>query len=240
MYVEKPETAKRFSIALKKRAKLLSRGEVLLCPPFTLLPTLSEQFKRSSAVRLGAQTLAPGLDPKYTGGITAGMLKAFGASAVIVGHSERRAAGESDEDVRMQIAAAHAGKLAAILCVGERERDASGSHFSFIEHQLSVALKDKPTGKLIVAYEPVWAIGKSAQDAMRPQELEEMSIFIRKTLANILGRERAQKVPVLYGGSVEGSNARELFTEGSIAGFLVGHASTDERQFLEILEACLA
>jgi triosephosphate isomerase len=158
-----------------------------------------------------------------------------------VGHSERRAAGDSDETVHAALRAAAGAGLVSILCVGETERDAGGAHFSFVEGQLSSALKDFPkqsASKLVVAYEPVWAIGKTAADAMKPQELREMAIFIKKTLAGIFERKAALRVPILYGGSVEPENARALIAEGGVGGFLVGHASTSVDSFIEILKQC--
>jgi triosephosphate isomerase len=178
------------------------------------------------------------------------MLKGVGASYVIVGHSERRlsaqagAQGESDESVRAQIENAYAAKLTPILCVGEKERDPGGAHFSLIESQLTSTLsalgRSALGGKnipLVVAYEPVWAIGKSAGDAMRGSDLREMSIFIRKTLADMFDRKAAMRVSILYGGSVEGENAHALLSEGDVQGFLVGHASAGLDSFIDILKA---
>jgi triosephosphate isomerase len=124
--------------------------------------------------------------------------------------------------------------------VGETERLPDGSHFSYIAAQLSSALEGAlpHAAKMLVAYEPVWAIGKSATEAMQPSELEETVIFIRKTLADLLGRSDALKVPILYGGSVEGENAHALLTQGGVNGFLVGHASATLNSFVEILKAC--
>jgi triosephosphate isomerase len=239
MYVQKPEEAKRYAHALKRRAQLLSKAEVTLAPAFTLLPTLALALGKSKTIRLGAQTLSAYTEAPHTGDISAAMLKAVGATSVIIGHSERRHAGESDEQIRQELRAAHSANLAAVLCIGEEERDPSGSHFTVIEKQLAAALKDKTSGKLLIAYEPVWAIGKSASDAMRPNELEEMAIFIRKTLADVLGRQSVPKVPILYGGSVEPENAGALMKEGNVSGFLIGHASADTGSLLQILEACL-
>ncbi len=157
---------------------------------------------------------------------------------VIVGHSERRAQGETDDMVRAQIERAQEAGLTAVLCVGEKEQDATGAHFNLIAGQLTKALSGTniTSIKLVIAYEPVWAIGKSAVEAMTPPDVREMVIFIRKTLADILGRPAAVKVPILYGGSVEGTNARQLLEEGGVGGFLVGHASADWNSFNEILK----
>lgn len=237
MYVEKPETAKKFMTTLKRRTQLLSKTDVVIVPPFTLLPSLSASIGKNKNIRLGAQTISPFSEEKHTGDISAPMLKVLGVSVVIVGHSERRALGETDDMVRAQIKAVHNANMTVVLCVGEIERDAQGSHFGVIEAQLTGALKDKTGGKLIVAYEPVWAIGKTAGEAMKPAELQEMVIFIRKTLADSMSREPALKVPVLYGGSVEDTNAPGLLKDGGISGFLVGHASVDVDSFLSIIQS---
>ncbi len=237
MYVEKPEAALQFVIALKKRSALVSLAEVVIAPPYTLLPQLHAAFAHTKNVRLGAQAVSTHADGAHTGEISGGMLKALGVSVVIIGHSERRLSGETEELVRGQIVVAHKNKMSVVLCVGERERDQQGTHFGIIETQITEALKDAPTGKLLIAYEPVWAIGKSALDAMKPADLQEMVIFIRKVLTDKLGRPVAAKVPILYGGSVEGVNAKELLHTGGVSGFLIGHASAEAHSFLEILTA---
>ena len=149
--------------------------------------------------------------------------------------------GESNELVHAQLTQAASMGLTAILCVGEKERDPSGAYFGVIEEQLSSAFKSaKKTEmlKIVIAYEPVWAIGKTAAEAMKPADVREMSIFIKKTLADIFERKAALKVPILYGGSVESENACALITEGDVNGFLVGHASAALNSFVEILKSC--
>jgi triosephosphate isomerase len=142
--------------------------------------------------------------------------------------------------IRAQIINATDAKMTAILCVGEHERLPDGSHWALVANQLSRALHGltMSLGRLVVAYEPVWAINKSAEDAMKPEELEETAIFIRKILSETIGREAANKVAILYGGSVEPANAQALMQEGGVNGFLVGHASANLDSFIEILKAC--
>ena len=238
MYLERPDEAKRLAVALKRRARSFGGATVVVAPPFLLLSTVAAVVGKSSALRLGAQSVSPQRDAKHTGDVSAAMVKHLGAAYVIVGHSERRAMGESNAVVRQELERAGEAGLTAILCVGEHERDQAGAHFAYIKEQLTSAIVAKSNPKLIVAYEPVWAIGKTAGDAMKPQELQEMVIFIRKTLADILGRAPALKVPILYGGSVESANAKQLIGEGGVAGFLVGHASVDAKEFIEIIHAC--
>lgn len=234
MYVEDPESAERVVDALRRRPQLLSRAELALAPSFPLLPTLA-LLARGRRIALGAQTLSPYAESAHTGEVSARTLKNFGVSHVIIGHSERRAQGESDEAIAAQLTRAREVGLTAVLCVGEKERDSGGAYFTTIAEQLSVVKNQKT--KCIIAYEPVWAIGRSAEDAMKPLELQEMAIFIRKTLANLLGRAPALKIPILYGGSVDASSARNLLAEGGVAGLLVGRASADAHSLIDLLVA---
>lgn len=238
MYIESPQTTKKFASTLRRRSRLFSGVDVVIAPSLTLLTTLAAALKGSS-IKVGAQNLTQFTDSKHTGEVSGSMLKHAGVSYVIIGHSERRAAGESDDDVRAKLERAAQNQLIPILCVGETERSSDGSHFNVIEKQLSILADSKnAANSLIIAYEPVWAIGKTADQAMRPHELTETVIFIRKTLAEFIDRKDALKIPIIYGGSVEPSNAQELLKEGNVQGFLVGHASSEFESFLEILKAC--
>ncbi len=237
MYVESPDAAKAFARALRRSARQFPGVEAAIAPSFTLLPSVVGALK-GSTVRVMGQAVSRFADGKHTGEVSARMLSLAGAAGVLVGHSERRAAGESDEDVAEELARAESEGLRAILCVGEAERDAGGAHFSTVASQLRAALRSKPAAaRVVIAYEPVWAIGKSAVEAMSAQDVQEMVIYIKKILAESMGRVAALRVPVLYGGSVEKDNARELIEKGGVSGFLVGHASADAHSFLEILRA---
>jgi triosephosphate isomerase len=192
-----------------------------------------------TSVNIGAQTVSRYTDHKSTGESSAKAVESAGASYTLVGHSERRAMGQTNEQVMEEVEAALEAKLLVILCVGEDERDASGSHFAAIEEQLRASLPKltpKDAKLLIVAYEPVWAIGKTAADAMTPGDLEETAIFLRKVLAEVIGRTQALNVPILYGGSVEPDNAEYLMHAG-VSGFLVGHASIEAASLLAIAKA---
>ena len=252
-YVETQKDARALLRAARRAARSWSGVDVWVAPQATLVSAVVDKLKRSD-ISVGSQAVSPFLGGQHTGEVSAASLADAGVQFVIIGHSERRypalGAGENDEEIRAQVARASEAALAVVLCVGERERAAgpeSDAHFAVVEHQLTSALKDNVPDTLLVAYEPVWAIGKSAVDAIQPEQLEEMVIFIRKTLAQILGaqgglasgRERsaALRVPILYGGSVEAENVAGLLMRGDIAGFLVGHASVSAHSFVEILKS---
>ncbi len=240
MYVEDAEAAGAFAKSLRTKLRSLPYAAVSITPPYILIPALAKALARSS-VALGAQAVSAAASGAHTGEVSANMLKKAGATFSIIGHSERRALGESNEAVRAQMLELSQVGLGAILCVGERERDPGGEHFSFIKEQLTSALTGLPkktVSKLVIAYEPVWAIGKSAADAMSSPEVQEAAIFIRKTLASLIEPVLAKKVPILYGGSVEAENAAAILKEGGVSGFLVGHASANLENFLGILKAC--
>jgi len=238
MYVDSPLVAKKFAQTLRRKTRSFPGVEAAIAPSFALLPTVAAALKGSS-VRVGAQTVSAHESGAHTGEVSAHTLKALGAQFVVVGHSERRLL-ETDEVVHEQLVRTAAAGLAPVLCVGEHERTPDGSHFSFIAEQIRSALMGAQSlsQKLVIAYEPVWAIGKSASDAMKPHEVQETIIFIRKTLAEMLSRQEALRIPVIYGGSVEPENAAALITEGGVSGFLVGHASAELDSFLSILQAC--
>ncbi len=240
MYIESPEEARALALGLRRKVRGLSGVEVWLAPPTLFVADVAKVLD-SSPIQVGAQDVAPFTSVPHTGAVSAKMLKNTGALFTIIGHSERRAQGESDEEVRGALERAIEAGLAPILCIGETEREKDGAHVEILERQLSSALNKLPPAslkKLVIAYEPVWAIGKHSMNAIGPADLEEMVIFIKKVLTELTDRTHALKVPILYGGSVEVENAAPLLAEGGINGFLVGHASTKLETFLPIIQAC--
>lgn len=241
LYITEVEDAKNLAARIKRKAATLKNIDMVLMPTAPLIGTVAGALRRSTAVA-GAQTVSPFVDGAYTGYESAAAVKSAGAKWTLVGHSERRA-DEGEEVIQKQVQAAVKAGLSVMLCVGETERDPQGAHFSLIERQLSSALAhfpNPPAGggtKLAVAYEPVWAIGKSAAEACKPSDLEEMSIFIRRALTELFDRSAATKTPILYGGSVDGTNARDLLMQGGVSGFLVGRASTNAKSLFEIIDA---
>ncbi|MCI0619937.1 triose-phosphate isomerase [Candidatus Wolfebacteria bacterium] len=235
------QEARRLFSSIARRIRRVRGVQVVVCPPALYLSELVRSY-RGANIRFGAQDVSwhAGIGA-YTGELSAMMLKRIGAGHVIVGHSERRAMGESDKTVSTKVKAALDAGLAPILCVGEEERDHEGGYLSQLEWQLTASLDGVPrtqASRLVVAYEPVWAIGKRAQSAVTPRLLHETVIFVKKILSKKYGRVVGMKVPILYGGSVEGTNAGALSREGAVDGFLVGHASLSVRDFVSIVKAC--
>src|SRR3990167_8240806 len=149
------------------------------------------------------------------------MLKSLGVSYCLVVHSERRAIGETDEDVSKKVNAALRESLKVIVCIGERERDSSGAYFEFLKNQLKKSLagvQPRFLSDLIIAYEPVWAIGKSFRESMTPDDIREMTIFIQKVLSDSYDRKMVAAIPIIYGAAVEPENVAAVLQEGEVAG----------------------
>ncbi len=213
--------------------------EMLLCPPATLIAPMAVAA-RGSALRVGGQDCHPEAAGAHTGDISAALLKDAGASHVILGHSERRADhGETDALVAAKAAAALATGLTAIICVGETEAERdSGQTLDVVGRQIAGSLPAGATaGNLVVAYEPVWAIGTGRTPTI-PQ-IAEVHAFIRARLGAAMGAE-APGVRILYGGSVKPSNAAEIFGVAHVDGALVGGASLKAVDFSAIVAALSA
>ncbi|MCW2279053.1 triose-phosphate isomerase [Heliophilum fasciatum] len=210
--------------------------EIVLCPPFVTLPAVAEAAQES-AIGIGGQNMHPANEGAFTGEIAAPMLRACGCTYVILGHSERRQYfGETDAAVAAKTKAALAGQLVPIVCVGETldERE-QGITQAVIEIQLRRALGGLTAAELtgvIVAYEPVWAIGTGRTAS--PADAQDVCAFIRTVLA-ALQAEAAPKVRILYGGSVKPDNIRELMAQSDIDGALVGGASLQAASFAKIV-----
>ena len=218
-------------------------AEIVLCPPFTALSAVSELLSPVPNVRLGAQNLHEAPSGAYTGEISAGMLRELYVRYVIIGHSERRQYFHEDNaTVNRKTKAALAVELRPIVCVGETlpERE-SDKWKNVLETQLREGLAgfgEKELADIILAYEPVWAIGtgKTASSA----QAEEAHQWIRRVLATHFSRSVSERIRIQYGGSVKPENAKELLSKPDIDGALVGGASLDARGFTAIIKnACL-
>jgi triosephosphate isomerase len=216
--------------------------EVVVCPPFTSLESAARVLE-GSALKLGAQNMHPEPDGAYTGEVSAVMLRALFASYVILGHSERRTYfKESDAFINQKVLAALKSQLKPILCVGEtlqeRERGATLKVVQTqVEQDLDGVGEDLATN-VVIAYEPVWAIGTGR--VATAEQAQEVHAFIRSLLAKLFGEALAPKVRILYGGSMKPANAPELLAQQDIDGGLIGGASLEARTFLELINAAAA
>lgn len=220
----------------KTAAAKLSKTEVVICPPYIFLEPCAKILK-SSDLNLGCQDLSTEPAGSQTGEVSATMLKGLGVEYAILGHSERRGKGETSEMVRQKVAQALEAGISPIVCVGELARDdENGSHFELIRNQLRDSLGQiakKSLSSLVIAYEPVWAIG--ALQAMDPGQICETALFVRKTLADLFGQDYGKKVRVVYGGSVNSTNAAEIVSAGQVDGLLVGRESLSKSGFGELM-----
>lgn len=211
--------------------------DLLICPPF---PLISEAITASGdgALRIGAQDCHAQPSGAHTGDVSAPMLKDIGATAVILGHSERRAFhAETSDMVRSKAQAAQDAGLLTIICVGESlaEREA-GSTLDVIGDQVSASIPGTATAEnTVVAYEPCWAIGTGLTAS--PDQIAEVHDFIRAQLEQRLGRDAGQSIRLLYGGSVKANNAAEIFAVSNVDGALVGGASLKADDFSPIISA---
>jgi len=211
--------------------------DILICPPATLLHR-AMQTVRDSGIAVGGQDCHPEISGAHTGDISADMLLDAGASAVILGHSERREDHrEQNEDVRAKARSAMDAGLKAIICVGEslEQREAANT-LDIIGGQMSGSIPDQSTGEnLIVAYEPIWAIGTGKVPTL--EQIGEVHDFMRARLERRFGEGVGRSVRLLYGGSVKPGNAAEIFGVSNVDGALVGGASLKAQDFAGIIDA---
>lgn len=234
-----PSSGKEARLLVKeiKREVAKVRGvDIVVCPPFTYLRDVKEILGQNK-ILIGAQDMSWAPEGSYTGEISGAMLKGLGVKYVVVGHSERRKDGESDEMVNKKVKAALRMGIIPIVCVGERERDSHGYYIAAVKSQVEAAFVGVPSTMLkncVIAYEPIWAVGNADFDAAMPHDAVEATIFIKKTLADTHGAKRAHDVRVLYGGSVNTKNADEFLREKEVAGLLIGRESLVAKKFSAI------
>ena len=213
--------------------------EVIIATPFIHLATIASTIN-TDKVGVSAENCADKASGAYTGEVSAAMVASTGAKYVILGHSERRAYyGETPEILKEKVLLALANGLKVIFCIGEvlEEREA-GKEYDVVKSQIEGSLFNlsaEDFGKIILAYEPVWAIGTGK--TATAQQAQEMHAFIRKTVADKYGAEVAENTSILYGGSCKPSNAKELFANKDVDGGLIGGASLDAEQFMGIVDA---
>lgn len=215
---------------IKKHSNILKNVGIIVCPPFVYLSQLA---KIKSKIKLGAQDLFWEEKGTFTGEISPQMLKDLKCEYVIVGHSERRKLGETDEMIHKKLKAAIQAKLKPILCIGETEEERKiGRTFMILKNQLKEDFKNisnikHRTSNIIIAYEPVWAIGSG--NPCQPYDAKKVLLFLRKFI---------KKNKILYGGSVNSQNALDYIKKANFDGLLVGGASLKVKEFLAILKNC--
>jgi len=213
--------------------------QVIVCPPFIHLSSLAQQAKQNSRVSVGGQNCHQAESGAYTGEISAAMLQSVGAEYVILGHSERRQYfGETDMLLAEKVNTALKNGLSPIFCIGETLHERQQErHFDIIKQQLERGvfhLSETDFSKLVIAYEPVWAIGTGLTAS--PDQAQEVHSFIRQEIAAKYSKETADDTTILYGGSCNPKNAAELFAQADIDGGLIGGASLKSRDFVDIIK----
>ena len=217
--------------------EVIGDQEVVVCSPFIHLNSIAKLAEPVANVSIGAQNIHQADSGAYTGEVSAPQIKSVGASYVLLGHSERRAYfGETDELLAQKLDAALKHQLKPIFCIGEtKEERESGRFFDVIKSQLANGvfhLDATAFSNVVLAYEPVWAIGTGLTAS--PEQAQEVHAFIRETLAQQYGQDVADRTTILYGGSCNPSNASTLFAQKDIDGGLIGGASLKSRDFLDI------
>lgn len=221
---------------ISESIKNIKNTEIVICPPFPYL-FIKEKIKNKK-LKLGSQDVFFEKEGSYTGEISTTMLRNFGVEFVLVGHSERRSLGETDEIINKKIITTLKSKMIPIFCVGEKVRDTNGFYLSFIKEQIKEGLSGilkTQMKNIVIAYEPVWAIGSKAPRVATPAEFIEIRIFIKKIIADLYDIKTANNLKILYGGSVNPLNAEIFIKEGQADGLLVGRDSLNPKKFSAII-----
>lgn len=233
------EQSQKLTSALLEKLNddIFKKADIVLCPPFTSLFNVFNLIKNSS-IKLGAQNIHYKDEGAYTGEISASMIKSAGCEFVILGHSERRQYFyENDETVNLKIKKALEFSIKPIVCVGETlQQRESGIHENVVENQVINCLKDISSEQLknvIIAYEPVWAIGTG--HTATPEQANSMHKKIRNVIENLYSANSADSIKILYGGSVNEKNSKDLFSQSDIDGGLIGGASLKPDSFTAII-----
>ncbi len=234
MNPETEEKALHVAKALYGTMKQIKKSELVIAPPSVFLPSLRKLNKNKS---LAAQNVFFEKNGSHTGEISAHMLHDIGVTHVIVGHSERRHMGETNGDIQKKILTALSQKLTPIVCVGEEYRDDKGEYLSFLKKQIEECFAGVPKtalSRIIIAYEPLWAIGKNAIREATPEECFETVVYIKKILADFYNHTQPKSL-FLYGGSVNEKNALTFLVGGGVDGLLVGRVSLEPKKMEKLL-----
>lgn len=234
--------AKKTFLGIKKAAATYRDLEVVVCPPYPYIATLAAALGTAKKnITVGSQDVSQfesGLS--RTGEVSADMIESVGAAYAIVGHSERRAMGEGADVLKTKIQQVLKTGMSVIVCVGEKERDTDGGYFEVIKAQLKEVLTGVNRSdfhKIVIAYEPVWAIGRKDNVALTGYDLHQMVVYIRKFLKENWGDTIASMMKVLYGGSVNASNTEDIVINGEVDGLLVGRSSWTAEAFKDVFSS---
>jgi len=240
LYISSLSEGKKLLRAIDKSFPRGAKSTVVVCPPVALAVALRASYG-GRRIAFGTQDASFEIEGSHTGETSPRHLADSGIQYVILGHTERRLKGETDEIVAKKVAAALSVKLTPIICVGEPARDPEGHFFEYLKNNVSQSLAriaPSDAKKIIIAYDPYWAIGNS--EAPTPNVIREAVMFIRKTVADLWGREAADRVRIIYGGSVDGSNADVIAEGAGVDGVLPGRASVQPKEFSKIIKAFIA
>jgi triosephosphate isomerase len=229
-----PNEAEKIFTEIQKRAPKFPNVHTIVCPSFVHIQKLAELARKK--VSIGAQNMFHEATGSFTGEVSVDMLKKIGAGYMILGHSEQRKLGETDEIINKKVHLTLKAKLIPIICIGEDKRDEDGHYLNAIKFQLEHALigiQKKLLSSIIIAYEPVWAIG--ATEAMNARDIHEMTIFIKKSLVDLYKIRPPVPTPILYGGSVDPMNAHGILSDGEADGLLIGRQSLNPESFIGII-----
>jgi len=229
--------AKRLFEATKKIPTNSKKVELIIAPPHMFLRELSKGY-RGTRIEFAAQDISRDQEGSHTGETSATQVHDTGSTHVIIGHAERRALGENEEDIHAKVLMALEAKLNPIIAIGESERDAHGDYIKTVRRQITTALDGIPAARfknITIAYEPIWAIG--AEHAPDAHAVHQMVLLVRKTLRDFYGEKAMKATRIVYGGSVNEENARDIFSVPELDGVLIGRASLDPIKFATIARA---
>lgn len=234
MNPESVSEAKKIVSSIKRGMSKIKKTEVLFCPPYVYLDALKNTSTKN--IFLGTQDIFYESVGSFTGQVSPLQVRQFGVSYTILGHSEKRKLGDTDEIVNKKVINSINSGLKVIICIGENSRDVHGEYLSLIKRQITLSLKDvskKNIDNVVIAYEPIWAIG--GKEAMSSQDIHEMSIFIRKILREMYGI-LGDDIKIIYGGSVTLENAKSIIVDGFVHGLLIGRESLNYKNFVELIK----
>jgi triosephosphate isomerase len=226
--------AKKLAGDIKRGVRAVKKTQTVICPPVVYLSSLASLPTQS--LFLGVQDVFYEPYGSYTGYVSFSQVLDFKVSHVIIGHSERRARGETDDMVNKKVRAVLGEGITAIVCIGEESRDKEGNYLLHLKRQILHALTDiskKSFDRVVIAYEPIFSIG--AAQAMNPREIHEVTIYIKKILRDAYGA-LADSVRILYGGAVDTVSAPEIVRDGFVDGLLIGRASLKAKDFVQIIK----